>query len=164
MKRVWEQDRRTVDAIVGDSKRGKNAAAAQTLDQAVRAGAAAQTLDLATATEKERAKVRAEMKEKQVKEAGELERKIEEARIEKLRATKLAEPSSLRWVMSVVQGDPGHGRDGEPLPVRTPGEFARRRGGYDLPVADAIEDRRSLNQAGQDVVRRAGRPGALPKR
>ena len=26
LKRVWEQDQRTVDAIVGDSKRGKNAA------------------------------------------------------------------------------------------------------------------------------------------
>ena len=64
LKRVWEQDRRAVDAIVGDSKRGKNAVAAQTLDQAVRADAEA--FALATATEKERAKVRAEMKEKQV--------------------------------------------------------------------------------------------------
>ena len=87
LKRVWEQDRRAVDAIVGDSKRGKNAVAAQTLDQAVRADAEAEALALATATEKERTNVRAEMKEKQVKEAGELERKIEEAKIEKLRAT-----------------------------------------------------------------------------
>jgi hypothetical protein len=68
LKQVWEQDRRTVDAIVGDSKRGKNAAAAQTLDQAVRADAEAEALALAMASEKERAKVRAEMKEKQVKE------------------------------------------------------------------------------------------------
>ena len=36
------------------------------------------------------------MKEKQVKEAGELERKIEEARIEKLRATKLAEADRIQ--------------------------------------------------------------------
>ena len=49
-----------------------------------------------TATEKERTKVRAEMKEKQVKEAGELERKIEEARIDKLRATKLAEADRIQ--------------------------------------------------------------------
>ena len=59
LKRVWEQDRRTVDAIVGDCKRDKNAVAAQTLDQAVRADAEA--LALATATKKERAKVRAEI-------------------------------------------------------------------------------------------------------
>jgi len=96
LKRVWEQDRRTVDAIVGDSKRGKNAAASQTLDQVVRADAEAEALALATATEKERAKVRAEMKEKQVKEAGELERKIEEAKIEKLRSVKLAEADRIQ--------------------------------------------------------------------
>jgi len=96
LKRVWEQDRRAVDAVVGDSKRGKNASAAQTLDQAVRADAEAEALALATATEKERTKVRAEMKEKQVKEAGELERKIEEAKIEKLRATKLAEADRIQ--------------------------------------------------------------------
>ncbi len=96
LKRVWEQDRRTVDAIVSDSKRGKQPAAAQTLDQAVRADAEAEALALATATEKERAKVRAEMKEKQVREAGELERKIEEAKIEKLRSTKLAEADRIQ--------------------------------------------------------------------
>jgi len=54
LKRVREQDRRTVAAIVGDSKRGKNAAAAQMLDQAVRADAEAEALALATATDKER--------------------------------------------------------------------------------------------------------------
>ena len=96
LKRVWEQDRRTVDAIVSDSKRGKYAVAAQTLDQAVRADAEAEALALATAIEKERAKVRAEMKEKQVKEAGELERKIEDAKIEKLRSTKLAEAGRIQ--------------------------------------------------------------------
>ena len=57
----------------------------------MRADAEAEALALATATEKERTKVRAEMKEKQVKEAGELERKIEEAKIEKLRGTKLSD-------------------------------------------------------------------------
>jgi len=91
LKRVWEQDRRTVDAVVADAKRGKHPAAAPTLDQAVRADAEAEALALATATEKERAKVRAEMTVKQVKEAGELERRIEEAKIEKLRSVKLAE-------------------------------------------------------------------------
>ena len=95
LKRVWEQDRRTVDAVVADAKRGKLPAAVQTLDQAVRADAEAEALALATATEKERARVRAELKERQVKEAGELERRVEEARLEKLRATRLAEAGRL---------------------------------------------------------------------
>jgi len=62
----------------------------------VRADAEAEALALATAIEKERTKVRAEMKEKQVKEAGELERKIEDAKIEKLRSTKLAEAGRIQ--------------------------------------------------------------------
>ncbi len=96
LKRVWEQDRRTVDAVVADARRGKHPAAALTLDQAVRADAEAEALALATATEKERAKVRAEMKDKQVKEAGELERKVEEAKLEKLRSTRLAEAGRIQ--------------------------------------------------------------------
>ncbi len=96
LKRVWEQDRRTVDAVVADAKRGKHPAAAQTLDQAVRADAEAEALALATATEKERARVRAELKERQVKEAGELERRVEEAKLEKLRATRLAEAGRIQ--------------------------------------------------------------------
>ena len=96
LKRVWEQDRRTVDAVVGDAKRGKYAAAAQTLDQAVRADAEAEALALATATEKERARVRAEMKDKQVREAGDLERKVEEAKLDKLRSTRLAEAGRIQ--------------------------------------------------------------------
>jgi len=42
------------------------------------------------------------MKEKQVKEAGELERKIEEAKIEKLRATKLAEADRIQTDASIT--------------------------------------------------------------
>lgn len=95
-KRAWEQDRRAVDAIVADAKRGPHPAAARTLDAAVRADAEAEALALATATEKERARVRAEMKERQVKEAGELERKVEEAKLEKLRSTRLAEAGRIR--------------------------------------------------------------------
>ncbi|MEO2088843.1 MAG: hypothetical protein ABGY75_05010, partial [Gemmataceae bacterium] len=96
LKRLWEQDRRTVEAVVTDAKRSKRPAATNSLDAAVRADAEAEALDLATATEKERAKVRAEMKEKQVREAGELERKIEEAKLEKLRSTKLAEAGRIQ--------------------------------------------------------------------
>ena len=96
LKRVWEQDRRTVDAVAADAKRGKHPAAAQTLDQAVRADAEAEALALATATERERARVRAEMKDRQVKEAGELERKVEEAKLEKLRSTRLAEAGRIQ--------------------------------------------------------------------
>lgn len=96
VKRAWEQDRRTVDAVVADAKRGGHPPAARTLDQAVRAEAEAEALALATATEKERARVRAEMRERQVKEAGELERKIEEAKLEKLRSTKLAEADRIQ--------------------------------------------------------------------
>lgn len=96
LKRVWEQDRRTVDAVVADAKRGGHPAAAQTLDQAVRADAEAEALALATATEKERARVRAELRERQVKEAGELERRVEEAKLEKLRAIRLAEAGRIQ--------------------------------------------------------------------
>jgi hypothetical protein len=96
LKRVWEQDRRTVEAVVADAKRGGHPAATQSLDQAVRADAEAEALALATATEKERARVRAEMKEKQVREAGELERKVEEAKLEKLRSTRLAEAGRIQ--------------------------------------------------------------------
>lgn len=96
LKRVWEQDRRTVEAVVADAKRGGHPAATRTLDQAVRADAEAEALALATATEKERARVRAEMKDKQVREAGELERKVEEAKLEKLRATRLAEAGRIQ--------------------------------------------------------------------
>ena len=96
LKRAWEQDRRTVEAVVADAKRGGHPAATRTLDQAVRADAEAEALALATATEKERARVRAEMKEKQVKEAGELERKVEEAKLEKLRSTRLAEAGRIQ--------------------------------------------------------------------
>lgn len=96
LKRVWEQDRRTVEAVVADAKRGRQPAATQSLDQAVRADAEAEALALATATEKERAKVRAEMKEKQVREAGELERKVEEAKLDKLRSTRLAEAGRIQ--------------------------------------------------------------------
>jgi hypothetical protein len=96
VKRAWEQDRRTVQAIAADAKRGPHPAAGVTLDQAVRADAEAEALALATATEKERARVRAEMRERQIKEAGELERKVEEARLEKLRAGRLAEAGRLQ--------------------------------------------------------------------
>lgn len=96
LKRVWEQDRRTVEAVVADAKRGRQPAATQSLDQAVRADAEAEALALATATEKERAKVRAEMKEKQVREAGDLERKVEEAKLDKLRSTRLAEAGRIQ--------------------------------------------------------------------
>ena len=96
LKRVWEQDRRTVEAVVADAKRSKQPAAAHALDAAVRADAEAEALALATATEKERARVRAEMKDKQVREAGELERKVEEAKLEKLRSTKLAEAGRIQ--------------------------------------------------------------------
>jgi hypothetical protein len=90
-KRAWAQDRRTIEAIVADARRGTQPPAARTLEEAVRAEAEAEALTLATALEKERSRVRAEENAKLLKEAGELERKIEEAKREKLRAAKTAE-------------------------------------------------------------------------
>ena len=137
LKRVWEQDRRTVDAVVGDSKRGKHAAAAQTLDQAVRADAEAEALGLATATEKERARVRAEMKDRQVREAGDLERKVEEAKLDKLRSARLAEA----------------GR------IQTDADIAREKGKDAVAVEKAkLEKERLLKKAQTNEVQHALAP------
>ncbi len=91
VKRAWEQDRRTIEAIVADARRGAWSPSSRTLDQALRADAEAEALALATALEKERSRVREEENAKLVKETGEHERKIEEAKREKLRAAKTAE-------------------------------------------------------------------------
>ena len=101
-KKAWAQDRRTVEAIVADAKRSARPAATQSLDQAVHADAEAEALALATATEKERARVRTETNAKLVKEAGELERKIEEAKLEKLRAAKQAEADRIKTDTGIV--------------------------------------------------------------
>ena len=75
------------NCTIAPIKRGRNRAGSFVKSRREAVRAEAEALALANATEKERIKVRAEMKEKQVKEAGELERKIEEAKIEKPRAT-----------------------------------------------------------------------------